>query len=137
MTLLYAGDLRMAVQVGSPVPDLDQLMRCALDPAAAGYPGGTVYLLHMLVPYHSRSKKQVKYFQHYTGKAAPGELASRLKEHGTPAGSRCMLVAAGAGIDWILARTWEGARERERQLKIQGSAKRLCPACGISPRYMS
>jgi hypothetical protein len=33
------------------------------------------------------------------------------------------------GIGWKLARTWEGSRQRERQLKRRGGASRRCPIC--------
>jgi hypothetical protein len=40
-----------------------------------------------------------------------------------------MAVIAQAGIEWTLARTWEGSRARERQLRRQGGASRRCPIC--------
>jgi len=40
-----------------------------------------------------------------------------------------MAVIAEAGIAWTLARTWQGSRTRERQLKRQGGASRRCPVC--------
>ncbi|MGO9899902.1 MAG: hypothetical protein ACLP0J_09460 [Solirubrobacteraceae bacterium] len=40
-----------------------------------------------------------------------------------------MAVIAQEGISWTLARTWEGSRARERQLKRQGGASRRCPIC--------
>jgi hypothetical protein len=45
-----------------------------------------------------------------------------------------MLAARQAGITWELARTWAGTRARERQLKRQGSARRRCPRCGVTPK---
>jgi hypothetical protein len=45
-----------------------------------------------------------------------------------------MEVVCNAGIGWQLARTWPGGRARERQLKNQGGASRLCPLCGATPR---
>lgn len=89
---------------------------------------GTVYLLHLSVPFgHAR---------HYTGFAAGGGrgLARRLAEHGTGSGARLLAAARKAGITWELARTWPGTRARERQLKNQGGAARRCPLCGIRPR---
>lgn len=105
-----------------------------LDPELTEFPPGTVYLLHLLVPYVSRTGTRTKTFQHYTGHAEPGRLAVRLRQHGTADGARCMLVAADAGIDWILARTWPGGYRREQQIKAQGAASRFCPACGVVPR---
>jgi hypothetical protein len=46
-----------------------------------------------------------------------------------------MAVIAGVGIDWTLARTWEGSRTRERQLKRQGGASRRCPICRAERAY--
>ena len=43
--------------------------------------------------------------------------------------SPLLQVIASAGIGWTLARTWEGTRQRERQLKRQGGASRRCPIC--------
>jgi len=79
----------------------------------------TVYLLHFARPYgHAR---------HYTGVAE--NLERRLHQHRKGRGARLMEVANQAGIDWTLARTWEGDRTRERQLKKQGGASRHCPIC--------
>ena len=140
MTLLMAESLEIALQGLDPtLRQLDWLdpSHFALDPRLAAYPGGTVYLVHMLVPYVAVTGKRLKSFQHYIGHAEPDCLVSRLQEHGTPAGSRCLQVAAAAGIDWILARTWEGGYDRERRIKAQGSARRFCPACGVRPHHMS
>jgi hypothetical protein len=85
-------------------------------------PGGepTVYLIHFDVPYaHAR---------HYTGWTA-SDLQGRLAEHAAGRGARLMAVITQAGIGWTLARTWEGSRARERQLKRQGGASRRCPIC--------
>jgi hypothetical protein len=56
-------------------------------------------------------------------------LDGRLAEHAAGRGARLMAVIAEAGIGWTLARTWEGSRTRERQLKRQGGASRRCPIC--------
>ena len=45
-----------------------------------------------------------------------------------------MQVVREAGIDWQLARTWTGGRDRERQLKNQGGKSRMCPLCGVQAR---
>lgn len=45
-----------------------------------------------------------------------------------------MAVVKAAGISFEVARTWEGGRARERQIKRQGGASRCCPMCGIRPR---
>lgn len=79
----------------------------------------TVYLLHFDRPYgHAK---------HYTGVAQ--NLERRLHQHRKGSGARLMEVVNQAGIDWQVARTWEGDRKRERQLKKQGGASRHCPVC--------
>jgi hypothetical protein len=97
---------------------------------------GTVYLLHLLQPYVPYpGAPPCACAQHYTGFAGGGArgLARRLAEHGTAHGSPLLLAARRAGIAWELARTWDGTRARERQLKRQGSARRYCPLCGVRP----
>lgn len=105
-----------------------------LDPYQAEFEAGTVYLLHLDRPYVAQTGKRQAHFQHYVGHAEPYRLAKRLAEHGTPAGARCLQVAAEAGIAWELARTWPGGYARERQVKSGGSARRFCPMCGVVPR---
>lgn len=85
---------------------------------------GTVYLLHFDQPYgHAR---------HYLGWTL--DLDARLAEHAAGRGARLLAVAQAAGVTWQLARTWQGGRARERQLKNQGGASRRCPLCGVRPR---
>lgn len=91
----------------------------------AGRPGGTVYLIHFDRPF--------KHARHYTGWTS-GRLEDRLELHRRGQGARLMAVIAEAGIGWQLARTWEGSRRRERQIKRQGGASRCCPLCGVTPR---
>jgi predicted GIY-YIG superfamily endonuclease len=85
---------------------------------------GTIYLIHFSTPY--------KHAAHYMGWAE--DLESRLADHHAGRGARLMAVIKAAGIDWKLTRTWKGDRYRERQLKNQGSSKRHCPECGVTPR---
>jgi predicted GIY-YIG superfamily endonuclease len=88
---------------------------------------GTIYLLHFDRPY--------KHARHYTGWTGSSEsLTARLARHAAGDGARLLAVAHAAGISWQLARTWEGPRARERQLKRQGGASRHCPMCGVRPR---
>ncbi|WP_280254949.1 hypothetical protein [Nocardia wallacei] len=87
-------------------------------------PEGTVYLLHFDRPY--------RHAKHYTGWTA--DLDARLAEHRAGRGARLLAVIGGAGIGWQLARTWDGTRQRERQLKRTGGASRRCPMCGVTPR---
>ena len=85
---------------------------------------GLVYLLHLDRPY--------KHAKHYTGWTS--DLDARLAEHAAGRGARLLEVVKAAGIGWTLARTWQGTRTRERQLKNQGGASRHCPQCGVRPR---
>ncbi|WP_205669112.1 hypothetical protein [Amycolatopsis suaedae] len=84
---------------------------------------GTVYLLHFDQPY--------KHARHYLGWAA--DLNQRLMQHQQGHGARLLAVIRQHGITWTLARTWSGTRTRERQIKQQGGASRVCPHCGIRP----
>ena len=82
----------------------------------------SVYLLHFserISPNHTT--------QHYIGYT--DDLARRLEEHRAGAGSRLCEVAKERGIDFVLVRTWEGDRGKERQLKNWHSGPRLCPLC--------
>ena len=82
-------------------------------------PDGVVYLVHFTEPY--------RHARHYTGWTV--DLDARFAEHQAGRGARLLQVIAQAGIGWTLARTWEGSRQRERQLKRQGGASRRCPIC--------
>jgi hypothetical protein len=84
---------------------------------------GTIYLLHFSRPF--------KHAKHYLGWAA--SLDRRLAHHGTAGGANLMIHVRRAGITWELARTWEGTRAREAQLKRQGGKSRMCPLCGVKP----
>jgi predicted GIY-YIG superfamily endonuclease len=84
----------------------------------------TVYLLHFERPY--------KHARHYLG--STNRLTARLAEHQEGRGARLLEVVHAAGIPWVLARTWEGGRERERQLKKQAGASRFCPLCKAAQR---
>lgn len=86
---------------------------------SSGAPLGVVYLVHFTKPY--------RHARHYTGWTA--DLDSRLADHQAGRGARLLQVITQAGIDWKLARTWQGTRARERQLKRQGGASRRCPIC--------
>lgn len=80
---------------------------------------GVVYVIHFDVPY--------RHARHYTGWAR--DLEARRAAHRAGRGARLLEVLARAGIGWTLARTWDGSRSRERQLKRQGGASRRCPIC--------
>jgi predicted GIY-YIG superfamily endonuclease len=79
----------------------------------------TVYLLHF--------SQRYKHAAHYVG--STNNLTKRLREHEQGRGARLLEVVHVAGISWVLARTWEGGRTRERQLKKQAGASRFCPLC--------
>ena len=79
----------------------------------------TVYLLH----FHER----YQHAQHYIGYAA--DLDQRLAAHRAGHGARLLEVIQAAGIQWSLARTWEGDRRLERRLKNWHKASKLCPIC--------
>jgi hypothetical protein len=87
---------------------------------------GTVYLLHFDQPIGNTDSK-TGYARHYTGWAS--DLAARLAEHRARSDVKIMQAVRKAGIGWELARTWPGTRNRERQIKVQGSAARVCPVC--------
>ena len=78
-----------------------------------------VYLLHFDVPY--------KHAKHYLG--CTTNLQARLEAHQQGEGAKLMRAVRMAGIRFQLARTWEGGRELERQLKRRKSSPRLCPIC--------
>jgi hypothetical protein len=92
----------------------------------------SVYLLHFDRPIGDTSSRY-GYAQHYTGSSP--NLARRLAEHAANSDVKIMAAVRKAGVGWLLARTWEGGRVRERQLKVQGGASRHCPVCkGQEPR---
>jgi hypothetical protein len=92
----------------------------------------SVYLLHYDRPIGDIDSR-FGYAQHYTGSSP--DLARRLAEHERDSDVKIMAAVRKAGIGWTLARTWEGGRVRERQIKIQGGASRHCPVCkGHEPR---
>ena len=80
---------------------------------------GTIYLLHFSTPY--------RHAKHYIGWTK--DLESRLQEHRAGRAARLIQVITAAGISFTVARTWQGDRRRERQIKRQGGASRICPIC--------
>ena len=80
----------------------------------------TVYVLHFDRPY--------QHAKHSLGSCQ--DLERRLTQHGKGRGARLLEVVHAVGIGWQLARTWGGGKHRERQLKKQGGASRLCPLWG-------
>lgn len=82
-------------------------------------PAVTIYLIHFSTPY--------QHAQHYLGSAI--DLAARLAQHTKGTGARLMQVINEAGIDWEVARTWQGTRDTEAKFKRAKHNKRLCPLC--------
>jgi predicted GIY-YIG superfamily endonuclease len=86
-----------------------------------------VYLLHFVPRY--------KHAGHYLGYA--DDIQKRLYQHEYGQAQVALTDAASkAGVQFLLARTWEGAgRDDERKLKgyrnnrRTGSLARLCPIC--------
>ncbi len=78
-----------------------------------------MYLLHFDEP--------LAQARHYLGFTE--DLSQRLAQHRSGSGARLMQVITEQGIDWQLARTWEGKRTLERRLKKQPNGPRLCPLC--------
>ena len=87
-------------------------------------PQGTVYLLHFDRPY--------RHAHHYLGFTT--DLNSRLADHASGRGARLMEVITAAGIGFTLARTWQGTRGLERQLKNRHNSSHLCPICRAAKR---
>jgi predicted GIY-YIG superfamily endonuclease len=92
----------------------------------------TVYLLHFDAPVGPPGNRRNQAW-HYTG-STRRSVTKRLAEHAAGKGARLLAVALASGVSWQLARTWEGGRDRERQIKRQGGASRRCPLCGVHPR---
>lgn len=91
----------------------------------------TVYLLHFDRPISHRHTAQ-----HYLGWTT--DLETRLKQHRQGTGARLCEVAKERRINFRLARTWEGDRQRERDLKLQKNGRKLCPICrGNANDYFS
>ncbi|WP_306364375.1 hypothetical protein [Nocardia sp. CC227C] len=81
-----------------------------------------VYLLHFDRRYHHAG--------HYIGTTR--DLEARLAAHREGRGARLLQVLKEHGIGWHLARTWDGGRALERELKGFKNAARLCPDCSYS-----
>lgn len=87
-----------------------------------------VYLLHFerrINPDHP--------CQHYLGWA--GDLDYRLYIHKNWPDARLLQVAKSRKIGFALARTWDGDRALERQLKSWKMGPRLCPICQGEQEY--
>ena len=87
---------------------------------------GTIYLLHFDRPY--------RHARHYTGWTEAAEIERRIEAHRAGRGARLLAVIRGVPISFVVARTWQGDRHRERRLKAQGGASRRCPICRQAAR---
>ena len=91
-----------------------------------------VYLLHLCQPLDRGVSPNgtALIARHYIGYA--DNLDGRLHHHRQGTGARFMQVCCERGIDWTVARVWEGEqadRTFERRLKNGKWAPRLCPLC--------
>ena len=78
-----------------------------------------VYLIHFNTPY--------RHARHYVGFTT--NLDRRITDHLCGMGARLMEVITAAGIEWKVARTWQGNRQLERRIKNRKHAALLCPLC--------
>ncbi|MGH9849024.1 MAG: GIY-YIG nuclease family protein [Blastocatellia bacterium] len=79
----------------------------------------TVYLIHF--------NKRYRHAGHYIGFTT--NLDKRITDHLCGMGARLLEVITAAGIEWKLARTWQGDRYLERKLKRRKDAPHICPIC--------
>ena len=86
-----------------------------------------VYLLHFTSPI-GNPKSRHGQAQHYIG--STDDLDQRLERHRQGrSGSGIVRAFHQAGIEFELARIWEGDRGLERKIKNRKEAPRLCPIC--------
>ena len=90
--------------------------------------GRLVYTLHLWPP--------LSHARHYTGSALQRQLARRLSDHALGRGARLPQVQVERGGSWVLAQTEPGGRDKERQLKKHGAARR-CEVCKAVDGYQS
>jgi predicted GIY-YIG superfamily endonuclease len=84
----------------------------------------TVYLIHM--------ESRIAHAQHYIGYTR--NLSRRISQHANGTGSPLLKAANHRAIKWTVVRTWaQGTRTKERYLKSQKNARRLCPICSLTP----
>lgn len=82
---------------------------------------GTVYLIHF--------KTKFRHAKHYIGFCEEGNLESRMQRHRSGDGAKLLRAVVKEGIEFDVARTWQGDRDFERRLKKRKNASRLCPVC--------
>lgn len=78
-----------------------------------------VYVLHFGEPYH--------HARHYIGTTV--DLERRIREHLSGQGSPLVKAVVDAGINVVVATTYNGGRKLERKMKNQHKASRFCPIC--------
>lgn len=81
-----------------------------------------VYLLHYEIPYPGG-----RWPRHYLGWTV--NLDRRLWQHRTGRGAALTALFASFGIEFEVARTWQGGPDLERRLKRRHAPVRLCPFC--------
>ena len=82
---------------------------------------GILYLLHFERSYPPRAPLSLGYTDN---------LEARLAAHRAGRGSPLVAAAVRAGIDFVLAATWNGDRHGERRLhRYRNSPRRVCPVC--------
>lgn len=88
---------------------------------------GLVYLLHV----DGGLRNGPRVAGHYIGYSEDRRsLEQRLAHHRSGNGARIVRAYNEAGLEWTLARVWEGAsRTFERELKNRHEAPRFCPCC--------
>lgn len=88
-----------------------------------------VYLIHFNFPL----VKGRKSCQHYLG--STNNFERRISEHrlGGSKAAKLMKYVKEAGIEWVVAKTWDTIKEEryalERKLKSQKNSKRFCKFC--------
>ena len=80
---------------------------------------GTIYLLHF--------ESRYKHAQHYLGIAE--DLEARIAAHRSGAGARLLEIVVGAGIEFVVARTWANSTRTQERAKKGRSLAPLCPLC--------
>jgi hypothetical protein len=85
----------------------------------------TVYLLHFLEPIGNPANPRAM-AQHYIGVDLNGQ---RISVQTAGAGAAIVRYVQAKGIGFVVAATWPGGRQLERQLKNRKHASRFCPVC--------
>lgn len=86
-----------------------------------------VYLLHF--------NRRYRHAGHYLGYTT--NLNKRLEQHRKGQGARLLEVIKGAGVGFMLVRTWsKGTRKLERRLKNGKNSPKLCPICNSKVKVM-